>query len=103
MSYFYYYKKFEGQGAKVLISGGMRAHHDAQASRDTLPLRQHLDLRRKSTGVMETVCVTEEPGTGVHNLTVILSGQSQAVRQIRAHRDARGLNRMAYFRSPLGC
>lgn len=84
MSYFYNYNKFKGQEAELLIRDGMRAsaQADAYASRDALrlTLRQHLDLRRKSAAVMETVCVTGKPGTGVHNLAVILSGQSKAAR-----------------------
>lgn len=83
MSYFSNYNKFKGQEAELLIRDGMRAsaQADTYASRDVwcLTLRQHLDLRRKSAGVMETVCVTGEPGTGVHNLAVILSGHSKAV------------------------
>lgn len=42
-------------------------HAYAFASHDILRLtpRQHLQLYGKSAGVMETVCVTGEPSTGV--------------------------------------
>lgn len=80
MSCCYNGDKFKGQENKVLIRDGMRAsaHADKYVSRHVLhlTLRQRPDLRRKGAGVMETVCVTGEPGTGVHNLAVILSGRS---------------------------
>lgn len=70
--------KFTGQEAEVHIGDGISAHDDKHASRHILhsAVCQHPDLRRKSASVMETVCVTGEPGTRVHNLAVILSGRS---------------------------
>lgn len=54
---------------ELLIRDCMKpsANADAFASHDIFHLapQEHLDPCRKSTGVMETKCVTGEPGTGV--------------------------------------
>lgn len=70
--------KFKGQEAELLIRDGVSAHNDTRFT-------SYLAIgcssgpgpgQKKSAGIMETVCVTGEPGTGVNNLAVILSGRS---------------------------
>lgn len=97
-SYFYNCNEFEGQGAELLIRDGMWASADAYAFASCdilhLTLHQHLDQRRKSTGIMETVCVTGGPG-----IMVFWAGKPRRPFQIWVQRDASGLNRTTHFRS----
>lgn len=76
MSYFHNGNKFKGWEAELLIREGMTAsaQADACASCDVLclTLRQQLDRRRISAGVMETVYVTGRGGNLALGFTTLL-------------------------------